>query len=203
MLKTILLIMSCSFPIVVNAHISLVESDIAVLQFDSRPLDDYWESSAKWNNYYCNLHGHKFIYYTSNEPCRYQNEILNNAWCKVKAMIQATSDFPNIKLFIYMDSDAVISKQYINTSLVDIIKIMTNKLNWNPEMKPIVFNQDGPCWWCNLIKKVGYSMCLNAGTVMWYRSIYSESVLQTWWHMSMDPYTSNPLKRYNFIHSVI
>lgn len=26
------------------------------------------------------------------------------------------------------------------------------------------FYQDGPCWWCQMIKKVGYTMCLNAGT---------------------------------------
>jgi hypothetical protein len=46
---------------------------------------------------------------------------------------------------------------------------MQEKLNWDPNKKPVVFNQDGNCWWCDLVKKVGYPTCLNAGTVGWYR----------------------------------
>jgi hypothetical protein len=59
----------------------------------------------------------------------------------------------------------------------------------------LVYNQDGPCWWCKLIKKAGYSMCLNAGTVMWYRHLHSDQILQDWWHSTMDNYADNPLKR--------
>lgn len=38
-------------------------------------------------------------------------------------------------------------------------------------------------------------MCLNAGTVLWYRHPYSDQVLQDWWHSTMDNYADNPLKR--------
>ena len=38
--------------------------EIAIVQYDSRPLDDYWLASAGWNNYYCKKHGHEYIHYT-------------------------------------------------------------------------------------------------------------------------------------------
>ena len=28
------------------------------------PINSYWSAAAKWNNYYCKLHGHVFLYYT-------------------------------------------------------------------------------------------------------------------------------------------
>jgi hypothetical protein len=27
---------------------------------------------------------------------------------------------------------------------------MQKKLSWDPEQRPIVFNQDGPSWWCTV-----------------------------------------------------
>eukprot|EP00603_Paraphysomonas_imperforata_P011939 CAMPEP_0114455672 /NCGR_PEP_ID=MMETSP0104-20121206/3222_1 /TAXON_ID=37642 ORGANISM="Paraphysomonas imperforata, Strain PA2" /NCGR_SAMPLE_ID=MMETSP0104 /ASSEMBLY_ACC=CAM_ASM_000202 /LENGTH=231 /DNA_ID=CAMNT_0001628103 /DNA_START=416 /DNA_END=1108 /DNA_ORIENTATION=- len=110
-------------------------------------------------------------------------------------MIQASRDFPQVKVFIYMDSDAVVSKTFESSSLNSLLEFMQQKLSWDVMEKPMVFNQDGPCWWCKLIKKAGYSMCLNAGTVMWYRHPYSDQVLQDWWHSTMDNYADNPLKR--------
>lgn len=38
-------------------------------------------------------------------------------------------------------------------------------------------------------------MCLNAGTVMWYRHPHSDRVLEDWWRSTMDSYSENPLKR--------
>jgi hypothetical protein len=38
-------------------------------------------------------------------------------------------------------------------------------------------------------------MCLNAGTVAWYRHPVSEQILTDWWHASMDSYETNPIKR--------
>ena len=73
-----------------------------------------------------------------------------------------------------MDSDAVIDKQFADTPLANMIGTMQAKLDWDPKKKPIVFNQDGPCWWCRLVKNVGYDMCLNAGTVFY--SFYSINV---------------------------
>ena len=57
----------------------LKNNEIAILQYDSRDLspdikngqygssnakDSYWNTAAKWNQNYCNNHGHVFLYYT-------------------------------------------------------------------------------------------------------------------------------------------
>jgi hypothetical protein len=42
----------------------LKPSEVALLQFDSRKLDNYWLTSAIWNDYYAKKHGHQFIYYS-------------------------------------------------------------------------------------------------------------------------------------------
>jgi hypothetical protein len=177
---------------------TLKNNEIAILQYDSRPLKDYWLSAAQWNNYYCDLHGHVYLYY-SGKRCFYGDQSspvrLASPWCKVKAMLQANEDYPSIKLFIYMDSDAVIDKRFEYTSINEMLRTMQKQLNWDPLQKPTVFNQDGPCWWCTLIKSRGYTMCLNAGTIMWYRHHRSEKVLQDWWHSSQDSYADNPIKR--------
>lgn len=38
--------------------------------------------------------------------------------------------------------------------------------------------------------------CGTIGTVAWYRHPRSEEVLREWWDASMDPYETNPIKRY-------
>lgn len=180
---------------------NLHPSEIALLQFDSRNLDNYWLTSAVWNHHYASLHGHQYLYYSlTKEKCRYvlnsgDGVELASAWCKVRAMIQASHDYPDVKVFIYMDSDAVISKTFKDSSLKSLLQFMQQKLEWNVLEKPMVFNQDGPCWWCRLIKKAGYSMCLNAGTVLWYRHPHSDQILEEWWRSTMDDYSNNPLRR--------
>lgn len=157
----------------------LKPSELAVLQFDSRAPSSYWEASAKWNNRYCSYHGHKYLYYSSTERCRLDNIELADPWCKVLAMIQSTLDHPDIKAFIYMDSDAVIDHQFFNVSLNGMLETVRTKLDWDVIEKPILFNQDGPCWWCSLVAKVGYNICLNAGTVVWLRHPTSSEILQS------------------------
>lgn len=176
-------------------------SEIAIVQYDSRvPLTNYWLASALWNKQYCDKHGHTFIYYitpfkTAKEQQFCEIGVLASPWCKVKAMVQANLDFPAVKLFLYMDSDAVIDLRFADQSLNNILSLMQEKLNWNPNKKPVVFNQDGPCWWCSLIKRIGYTMCLNAGTVVWYKNDLSLKILQAWWEAANDPYEGNPIKR--------
>ena len=194
---------------------SIQANEIALVQFDSRMMDSYWLASANWNKYYCDHHGHKFFYYQAPKGKCYhsgipkaptKNELNSNEdrtrladpWCKVKTMQQVTQDHPEIKLFIYMDSDAVVDNEYYETSVLEFVKeVMIKKIDWNIEEKPIIFNQDGPSWWCSLITKLGYTMCLNAGTVMWYRDTASSSIntLNKWWDMAMDDYKGNPLRR--------
>jgi len=137
----------------------------------------------------------KQCYYDGNNTVENWN-LLATPWCKVKAMINANDDHPHVKFFIYMDSDAVIDRAFANTPLNKLISVMQHNLKWDPEMKPVVFNQDGPCWWCSLVMNVGYNMCLNAGTVAWYRHPLSEMVLHRWWDASMDSeLEGNPIRR--------
>lgn len=66
----------------------LNRAEIAILQYDSRPLENYWLASALWNKHYCDLHGHQFLYYRGDE-CDYDSSTrLASPWCKVKAMRQ-------------------------------------------------------------------------------------------------------------------
>ena len=43
--------------------------NIALIQFDTRPLSGYWNASAVWNKAYALYHGHKYAYLTINEQC--------------------------------------------------------------------------------------------------------------------------------------
>ncbi len=190
-----------------SLHVAVIQLDqldpkeIAIMQYDSRqPLTDYWLAAARWNKYYCDKHGHTFVYYVNKYRKKKDSQwcvkdVLASPWCKVKAMVQANEDYPDVKVFIYMDSDAVIDRKFQDVSLNMVLKTMQSKLDWDPERKPLVFNQDGPCWWCALVERVGYKMCLNAGTVIWYRHEVSERLLVDWWNSSMDPYEGNPIKR--------
>ena len=66
-------------------------------------------------------------------------------------MLHANSEYPSIKLFIYMDSDAVINKKFVDFPINSFLSTMQTKLKWDPVSRPIVFNQDGPSWWCKVI----------------------------------------------------
>lgn len=191
----------------------LKPEEIALIQYDSRPLEDYWLASALWNKNYCDRHGHIFIFYGGGE-CKYDSSTrLASPWCKVKAMrqvvqnpssepltkkslhclwssyllftwicshfwipgsrsiakqfywplldagrintltvkihkSQANTDYPSVKLFIYMDSDAVVDKKFSDYPVNNMLEVMQTALNWDPELKPMVFNQ--VCftlWW--------------------------------------------------------
>jgi len=58
--------------------------DIAIVQFESRPLSDYWNASVHWNNAYAIKHGHQYILISiRKKSCKYANLILSPPWCKV------------------------------------------------------------------------------------------------------------------------
>jgi hypothetical protein len=177
------------------------------VMYDSRPLEEgqYWLAAAAWNRQYCVAHGHTFLYYTlpAGTKCMSADlggggsEPLADAWCKVRAMIKASQEHPEVKIFIYMDSDAVINRQFEHMPLSQMLATLQGKLSWNPLQKPMVFNQDGPCWWCNQVQRVGYKMCLNAGTVLWYQHPQSLKILKDWWNAALDSYEGegNPFHR--------
>jgi hypothetical protein len=45
------------------------------------------------------------------------------------------------------------------------------------------------------------SSTLISGTVLWYRHVESEKVLDDWWHSAMDSYATNPIKRFHVNYS--
>jgi len=185
---------------------AFLPAEYALVLYDSRPLKEgeYWLAAAAWNRKYCEAHGHTFVYYAlpAGAKCMSADlgtgsEPLADAWCKVRAMMQASKDFPHVRIFIYMDSDAVINRQFEHVPLSHMLTTLQTKLSWDPDQRPMVFNQDGPCWWCNQVKRVGYEMCLNAGTVLWYQHPQSLQILQDWWGAALDSYegAGNPFRR--------
>jgi hypothetical protein len=54
---------------------------------------------------------------------------------------QAYVDYPGVKLFIYMDSDAIVDVKFSDYAINDMLAVMQQTLAWDPEMKPMVFNQ--------------------------------------------------------------
>jgi hypothetical protein len=180
----------------------------AIIQFDSRKNENgtYWHASSKYNAAYCQRHGHVYKYYTlpsaKNKTCMSFDGTVNLAhpWCKVKTMLRAQDDFPDVDYFLYLDTDAIVSFQFADLPLDALVANLTQKLNWNVLEKPVVFNQDGACWWCKkVLKNTTYTKaCLNTGTVAWYRSDRAKQVLQKWWESAMDSYSDksegkNPL----------
>lgn len=107
----------------------LNDHNIAIMQYDSRSLSSYWNTSVRWNKAYCDKYGHEYIYLSSHhhQICRYDNindnkndyrhsQILAYPWCKVKAMIRANnmmmSENSNVKAILFLDSDALITVNY-------------------------------------------------------------------------------------------
>lgn len=159
--------------------------EIAIIQYDNRPLDSFWNHSAVWNKAYCEIYGHSYMYFTSNEKCSYASIPLAEPWCKVKAMLYAHDNYPSIKVFLYLDSDAVMT---VNYSLSSIVPFMIDYHHWDMRAMPIAFNQDGPGWSCKNALKNGASKCFNSGSVLWFRNDKARDILSSWWNSAGEPY---------------
>lgn len=64
----------------------LQPEDIAIVQYDTRPIDEnYWGVVARWNYAYARQHGHPYYFLSSVHPkdCRYSDVALSVVWCKV------------------------------------------------------------------------------------------------------------------------
>ena len=170
----------------------LLPHELAIVQFDSRPLSDYWNSSAQWNYAFAHKWNHKYVFLTMRDKqlCPHPSGIkLSAVWCKVKAMITAKRMFSSeIKAFLYMDSDMAVTIDG-NYSLTDVINFMRRDLSWNVQEMPLAFNQDGPGWACkHAIQDVGYAYCFNSGTVLWWNNPLAQKILHEWWMLAAQPY---------------
>ena len=47
----------------------LKPNDIAIVQFDTRKLADYWNASARWNKYFAMSHGHQYLFLYMRGKC--------------------------------------------------------------------------------------------------------------------------------------
>eukprot|EP01038_Epipyxis_sp_PR26KG_P012870 gene12870-17246_t len=194
LLLVILGIVRCGHEVLYNTALDskdIQPHDLVIVQFDSRPLADYWNVSSRWNKAYSIQHGHQYLFLTKTTDCIIGKYILAPAWCKVKAMLMATELIPDARAFLYIDSDAVISVNYSMSTTLAYIK---NYLNWNMNDKPIAFNQDGPGWSCKQAIGLGYKKCLNSGTVFWINNDLSKSIINEWWISAGKPYTSTKFR---------
>ena len=56
-----------------------------------------------------------------------------------------------------MDSDAVVGKKFSNDPVNDMLEVMQSALNWDPQHKPMVFNQVSQCPGCLIyFERVSY-----------------------------------------------
>ena len=162
--------------------------ELAIVQFDSRvPLrdGDYWGVAARWNQAYCDKHGHQYKFLSMRGDCFYGTLALSMVWCKVKAMLEANALLPRARAILYLDSDAVVT---VNYSMTDVLAYMRKDLAWDYAAKPVALNQDGPGWSCKNAMRLGFPYCLNSGTVFWLRGQTSLAVLKTWWDLAAEPY---------------
>ena len=63
---------------------SLQPEEIALIQFDSRPLDgpSYWRAAHDYNAAYCRIHQHVYVFYTllPQDTCNIHGEELASPW---------------------------------------------------------------------------------------------------------------------------
>jgi hypothetical protein len=181
------------YNVVVDPQKDILPHDLAIIQFDSRNLSAYWNSSVHWNHAYACNWGHQYAFITLDSDqkeyaCSFKEYDLSPVWCKVKAMVKANKLLPKAKAFLYLDSDALITVR--NYSMTHILSFMRQDLSWDYDVQPIAFNQDGPGWACkNAMNKAHYPYCLNSGTVFWINHPVSQSILRSWWTSSSSSYT--------------
>lgn len=191
----------------------------AIVQFDGRRP---WETTpvstnttkfiptihntgSVWNHLYTQKQGHEYILYHWGEDattqCRSnQNQTLAEAWCKIKAMIQAQDLFPEVDYFLYLDTDNVVDIKFHYEPLNNLLHNMTTQwnLNWTIDAKPFTFNMEGPSYWCKRVREANFTNCINTGTVLWKRSVQSTHILQQWWDSADDSYEINNPLGYKF-----
>lgn len=165
---------NATHPLTIQPH------ELLIVQFDSRPLNDYWQTSQRWNSQYCRKYGHHYQFFSSRLPCRAcSSENIAEPWCKVKAMLLADlSAAHSIKAILYIDSDAMIT---VNHSMSTVISYIQHDLKWNSFEKPVAFNQDGPGFACKRAIGLGYRKCFNSGSVLWFRNPVATDLLRKWW----------------------
>lgn len=162
--------------------------ELLIVQFDSRPLSDYWNVSARWNKAYADKYAHKYLFLSSKSSCRFGPHHLADVWCKVKAMVLAdklTGTDPTIKACLFLDSDVAIT---VNSSMTVVLSYIKQDRKWDTAIKPVALNQDGPGWSCKHTLALGYKQCLNSGTVYWERSQTASDIILEWWMSAGDPY---------------
>jgi regulator of extracellular matrix RemA (YlzA/DUF370 family) len=121
------------FPV---GNILMSNKEIAIIQYDSRPLGNYWNVSSRWNYQYSLAYQHSYYYFSqrSDSECTNEEEStpLSPSWCKVKAMLIADQIITEQKYLLFMDSDALITSNYsMSTVLSYMTKYLSPYWNWD------------------------------------------------------------------------
>jgi hypothetical protein len=117
---------------------------------------------------------------------------------QVKALRDAIKRFPQKDYIVMIDTDAVISPNYFNRSIIDAVqhaervaeaetKRRDPSLN---QRRPIILNRDSAdTWWCKTNKGFGFN-CINSGTIIVKPSPDAYKFVDSWWNSSLDDYKS-------------
>ena len=125
-------------------------SKFAIVQFEGRSpwevqhigpgLTNYvptlWNIGSTYNYLYAQRHQHNYLLYHWGHKgvgcISTNNQTLAEAWCKIRAMMQVQEDFPNAEYFIYLDTDAVIDREFHSQPLQQLFYNMTT---WMPDAR--------------------------------------------------------------------
>ena len=147
-------------------------------------------------------HGHRYMMYHygdgSSETCRSKNgEHLYEAWCKLRAIRQAEQDLPDVKVFLFLDSDAVVQLRFFDQPLGKVMHNMSSvwPMQWDINSHSVLLNEDPGGDFCDIVEAFGLDNCINTGTIMWRRTEASTNLWKDWWISADDSYAENNLGR--------
>lgn len=152
--------------------------ELAIIQYDSRPLGDYWNSSAYWNFAFAQKWNHQYLFisgstFEEDELSRkgmggfdhndvsLTNGIKNrkNRVCRHPDGVSLSPVWCKVKAMVrakrylptakaFVFFDSDIAVTLTNQSLTNVFAFMRKDLGWNYKEMPVAFNQDGPGWAC-------------------------------------------------------
>lgn len=152
--------------------------ELAIIQYDSRPLADYWNSSAFWNFAFAQKWNHQYLFISgstieedeksasgegeaieSDKALSNGNKNKKNRVCHHPDDVSLSPVWCKVKAMVrakrylptakaFVFFDSDIAITLTNQSLTSVFAFMRKDLGWNYGEMPLAFNQDGPGWAC-------------------------------------------------------
>ena len=132
------------------------------------------------------------VYFTIHSPLKHESgKEMHPVWGRVPATALVMTAFPNADIFLYMDSDALLSFPDKSPTM------MYNELAYDgygddatfQHLKPgLIVNKPHTGWLCSQCEKFGLGHgCFNSGALLWHRD-NAEPVLRAWWESRNSHY---------------